>query len=58
MNHNPVRWFEIHVQDMTRAKKFYESVFKVELERFAPVNLVISPHADRLTDPLRNTINV
>lgn len=23
---NPVRWFEIYVQDMARAKKFYESV--------------------------------
>jgi len=25
--HNPVRWFEIHVQDMPRAKAFYERVF-------------------------------
>ena len=24
---NPVGWFEIYVQDMTRAKKFYETVF-------------------------------
>jgi uncharacterized protein len=24
---NPVRWFEIHVQDMDRAKAFYERVF-------------------------------
>ena len=24
---NPVGWFEIHVQDMNRAKAFYESVF-------------------------------
>lgn len=31
-NRNPVGWFEIHVQDMERAKKFYESVFQVELE--------------------------
>jgi hypothetical protein len=29
---NPVAWFEIYVQDMTRAKKFYESVFKVTLQ--------------------------
>lgn len=28
---NPVRWFEIYVSDMTRAKAFYESVFKVQL---------------------------
>ena len=30
---NPVRWFEIYVQDMVRAKPFYESVFKVKLEK-------------------------
>jgi uncharacterized protein len=30
---NPVRWFEIYVQDMNRAKKFYENVFDVKLER-------------------------
>jgi hypothetical protein len=30
---NPVRWFEIYVQDMTRAKQFYESVFQVKLEK-------------------------
>jgi uncharacterized protein len=28
---NPVRWFEIYVQDMSRAKTFYESVFKLQL---------------------------
>lgn len=33
MTHNPVIWFEIYVQDMNRAKKFYESVFLVKLER-------------------------
>jgi predicted enzyme related to lactoylglutathione lyase len=33
MTDNPVRWFEIYVQDMTRAKAFYESVFRVALER-------------------------
>ena len=30
---NAVGWFEIYVEDMTRAKKFYESVFQVKLER-------------------------
>ena len=25
--HNPVGWFEIYVQDMNRAKAFYEAVF-------------------------------
>ena len=33
MNTNPVGWFEIYVQDMTRARKFYESVLKLKLER-------------------------
>jgi predicted enzyme related to lactoylglutathione lyase len=30
---NPVRWFEIYVQDMNRAKKFYESVFQTKLSK-------------------------
>ena len=33
MKNNPVCWFEIYVQDMARAKKFYESVLKVKLEK-------------------------
>jgi uncharacterized protein len=28
---NPIRWFEIYVQDMARAKKFYQEVFQVQL---------------------------
>jgi len=28
---NPVGWFEIYVDDMSRAKTFYESVFGVQL---------------------------
>jgi hypothetical protein len=28
---NPVGWFEIYVQDMDRAKSFYESVFQIQL---------------------------
>ena len=31
MNRNPVGWFEIYVQDMPRAKKFYETVLGIEL---------------------------
>lgn len=31
MNRNPVGWFEIYVQDMARAKRFYESVLQVQL---------------------------
>jgi uncharacterized protein len=33
MQGNPVNWFEIYVQEMGRAKSFYESVFQVKLER-------------------------
>ncbi|MGL4463269.1 MAG: VOC family protein [Planctomycetia bacterium] len=31
MHRNPVGWFEIYVQDMARAKKFYEAVLRVDL---------------------------
>jgi predicted enzyme related to lactoylglutathione lyase len=30
---NPVVWFEIYVQNMERAKAFYEAVLAVELEK-------------------------
>jgi len=30
---NPVGWFEIYVQDMDRAKAFYEKTFQVMLDR-------------------------
>lgn len=33
MEKNPVSWFEIYVQDLQRAKKFYESVFQLKLEK-------------------------
>ncbi len=33
MINNPVGWFEIYVQDMERAKSFYQSVFSVDLEK-------------------------
>jgi predicted enzyme related to lactoylglutathione lyase len=33
MMNNPVGWFEIYVDDITRAKRFYESVFGIELSR-------------------------
>lgn len=35
MQNNPVRWFEIYVQDMSRAKAFYEGVLRVELKALA-----------------------
>jgi hypothetical protein len=32
---NPVGWFEIYVNDMARAKSFYEEVFAITLEPLA-----------------------
>jgi predicted enzyme related to lactoylglutathione lyase len=34
---NPVSWFEIYVQDMARAQRFYENVFEVKLETLGGV---------------------
>jgi predicted enzyme related to lactoylglutathione lyase len=33
MKPNPAVWFEIYVQDLDRAKKFYESVLQGKLEK-------------------------
>jgi predicted enzyme related to lactoylglutathione lyase len=33
MKSNPVVWFEIYVQNMGRAKAFYECVFAIQLEK-------------------------
>ena len=33
MARNPVGWFEIYVDDMARARKFYQDVLQVELQR-------------------------
>ncbi len=30
-NSNPVGWFDINVSDLNRAKKFYETVFSIQL---------------------------
>ena len=34
-NRNPVGWFEIYVQDMERAKAFYQKTLQVTLEHLA-----------------------
>ncbi len=47
MPHNPVIWFEIYVQDMIRAKKFYETVFEAKLEK------INSPEMERWSFPMR-----
>ncbi len=33
MANNPVGWFEIYVQDMARARRFYEAVFNLKLDK-------------------------
>lgn len=33
-NVNPVNWFDINVADLSRAKKFYETVFDIQLVDF------------------------
>jgi predicted enzyme related to lactoylglutathione lyase len=46
MANNPAVWFEIYVQDMERAKKFYESVLQVEFEKLN------SPEVEMLAFPM------
>lgn len=36
MERNPVGWFEIYVQNMDRAKKFYETVLATTLTKLGP----------------------
>ena len=43
---NPVGWFEIYVQDMVRAKTFYEAVLGVQLSRLD------SPGMDMMAFPM------
>ena len=39
MEKNPICWFEIYVQDMARAKKFYETMLGVELEELNSIGI-------------------
>ncbi|MCA9235056.1 MAG: VOC family protein [Planctomycetales bacterium] len=48
MNANPVGWFEIYVQDMSRAVKFYETMLDGKLEKLeAP-----DPSLEMMTFPM------
>ena len=38
MANNPVAWFEIYVDDLARAKQFYESVLSVNLDALGDPN--------------------
>ncbi len=46
MEHNPVVWFEIYVEDMARAKAFYEELLNTELEeaKMDGLEMWIFPH--------------
>ena len=48
MKKNPVNWFEIPVDDLDRARKFYESVFDVELNllEMGPMKMFQFPMVD------------
>ena len=46
--HNPVGWFEIYVQDLARAKAFYEATLGVQLSKLE------SPGMEMLAFPMQN----
>ncbi len=50
MNQNPIGWFEIYVQEMDRAREFYEKTFQVTLERLEGPNLEMWVFPMRPTD--------
>lgn len=39
MANNPVGWFEIYVQDMPRAKAFYQAVLAIELQELGGMEM-------------------
>src|SRR5882762_3076916 len=45
---NPVSWFEIYVQDMDRAKAFYQNTFQITLE-----HLETNPDIELWTFPMQ-----
>ena len=47
---NPFRWVEIYVQDMARAKKFFETVGRFEFERLE------SPEAELWAFPMAQNV--
>jgi len=48
MKGNPVRWFEIYVQDIARARKFYEGVLQVKLEKLDTPESMKDPQAPKM----------
>lgn len=48
---NPVTWFEIYVQDASRAKTFYETVLQSKLERLPSPDTEMWAFPNRGGDP-------
>ncbi len=46
MKSNPVVWFEIYVENMARAKAFYEATLDVKLEMMPPTTDEMSKEAN------------
>ena len=57
MKRNPIGWFEIYVNDMARARKFYESVLETKLSQLPSGDLEMwafpgDPHSAGATGAL------
>lgn len=52
MKTNPVGWFEIYVQDMPRAKAFYESTLATKLEHLPTSDPETWPDMEMFTFPM------
>ena len=48
---NPVGWFEIYTNDISRAKKFYQGVFEVELTSLTNPGTEASPGLEMWSFP-------
>ena len=53
MDHNPVGWFEIYVDDIARAKSFYETVMGVSLESLPAPEDDGGPPVEMLAFPMK-----
>lgn len=51
MKQNPVRWFEIYVDDMDRAKEFYEAVLGVSLEKLESPDIELWSFPSNMSGP-------
>jgi uncharacterized protein len=52
MQSNPVGWFEVYVQDMPRAKAFYEAVFQLTLTELKTPDLEGIPDIEMWAFPM------